>query len=517
MSGESSCSGSRTPRSRPPATTTTGSYHLNLIDYARKYAALPGLADLHIRLGAGDAHLLFAALIDHGPLAGVAPHFLDGLLAALVLFDLAVRLATRPASAWLHSFASTFALLLVPAVFVMAAIRPTQRISSPNLDYAAFLLVLLGALYLAECIEGGFSLPPAIVSVCAFATAAATRPLYWLWAGYALAVLVFFAARTRSWRGATAVGLLPALIAIGWLARQSVLSGYPLYPLTVGGLPVDWRLPAALLSHENRVDFAWAREPGVNPDVVLGSWHWLSAWLTVQRRNLDVTLPLALLVLGLAIALSRGFRPSAPGRRKVALMLLAPSLVTLVIWFATAPDPRFAWGAIWVGSISVLAWMLPDSVTTPRLVELAAAAAVALLAAWFGHEHRMWFLQAVVVGAALTTAVLVAVRGRPWAARLVPLVVLALVVAELGIASRALFGGVHLAAGDSTGPIGAPLDPVPKLVPVVTASGLRLAHPEASDQCWQALLCVPTLLGPSLHLRGTTVSGGFSLGALTAP
>ncbi len=436
-----------------------GLYHLNLIDYARKYAALPGLADLHVRLGAGDAHLLFVALLDRGPLAGVAPHFLDGLLASLVLFDLATRLAFRPASTWLRSYTSTFGLLLVPAVLVMASDRPTHRISSPNLDYAAFLLVLVGALYLAECIEGGFSLPPALVSVCAFATTAATRPLYWLWAGYALVLLVVLAGRARSWRAAAALGVLPALIGLGWLARQSVLSGYPLYPPTVGGLPVGWRLPAALLSHENRVDFAWAREPGVNPDVVFGSWHWLSIWLAVQRRNLDVTLPLALLVLGLAIALSRGFRASAPGRRKVALVLLAPSLVTLVIWFATAPDPRFAWGAIWVGSLSVLAWMLPDAVSAPRLVELVAAAAVALFVAWFGYEHRLWFLPAALAGAAVTAVVLVAVRGRPWAARFVPLAVLALVVAELGIASTALFGGVHLAAGDSTGPIGAPPDP----------------------------------------------------------
>ena len=50
-----------------------GLYHLNLIDYAKRYAALPGLADLHVRLGAGDAHLLFVALLDRGPSRARAP------------------------------------------------------------------------------------------------------------------------------------------------------------------------------------------------------------------------------------------------------------------------------------------------------------------------------------------------------------------------------------------------------------------------------------------------------------
>lgn len=491
-----------------------GLYHLNLIDYARRYAALPGLADLHIRLGAGDAHLLFVALIDHGPLAGAAPHFADGLLASLVLLDLAVRLASSSPGTWLRSFTSTFGLLLVPAVLVMAADRPTHRISSPNLDFATFLLVLIGALYLVEAIEGGFSLPPALVSAAVFATTAATRPLYWLWAGYAL---VLFAVLSRRVRTAVTFGALPVVLAIGWLARQAVLSGYPLYPLAIAGLPVNWRLPSGLLHHENRIDFAWARDPGVDPNVVLGSWHWLSSWAGGQRINLDVVLPLSLLLLGLAIALAQGFRPAAAGRGRVALALLVPALATLAIWFFAAPDPRFAWAAIWLVPLALLAWALPDRVSAPRVVELVAAAAVALFVAWFGSQHRLWFLPAAVLGAAVTVVALVAVRGRPWAARLVPLAVLALVVAELGIAATALNGGVHLAAGDSTGPIGTPPDPKPKLVSVVTATGLKVAHPLDSDQCWQALLCFPTLLGPQLHLRGTSVSDGFSLDAIEPP
>jgi hypothetical protein len=488
-----------------------GLYHLNAIDWARKYAAILGLANLHMRLGAADAHLLFVALIDHGPLAGAAPHFVDGFLASLVLFDLGARLAFRPISTWLRSFSSTFGLLLVPVVVVVAATSPTHRISSPNLDFATFLLVVIGTLYLAEAIEGEYSLPSALVSVCVLATTAATRPLYWLWAGYALVLLVAIAGRARLWRTSATLGTLPALLALGWVARQAVLSGYLFYPVTVGGLPVSWRLPSTLLNSENRVDFAWARDPGVDPNAVLASWHWLSGWLQVQRANLDVVLPLALLLLGLAIALSRRFRPAAAGRGRVALAVLGPSLVTLAIWFATAPDPRFAWGLIWLVPLSLLAWVLPERISTPRAVELALAAAVIAFVAWFGSDHRSWLLPAALAGAAVTAAVLGVAGELPWA-RLVPITVLALLIAELGIAATASSGGLHLSAGDGRGPIGTPPDPEPRLVPVVTDSGLKLTRPVRGDQCWQQLFCLPhRLLGPQLHLRGTSVSDGFSL------
>ena len=192
-----------------------GLYHLNLIDYAKRYAAVPGLADLHVRLGAGDAHLLFVALLDRGPLSRArAP---PRRRASRVAADLRSRrrFAFRPASAWFSSFTSTLALLLIPTTVIVAALRPTQRISSPNLDFAAFVLVVVGILYLAECVENGLRAPAALGATAALATAAATRPLYWLWVVFAVAVLVLFTG-SRPPRGrATAlltVGAIPAVI-----------------------------------------------------------------------------------------------------------------------------------------------------------------------------------------------------------------------------------------------------------------------------------------------------------------
>ena len=492
-----------------------GLYHLNLIDYAKRYPAVPGLADLHVRLGAGDAHLLFVALLDRGPLSGAGPHLADGLLASLLIFDLVRRFVFRPASAWFSSFTSTLALLLIPIVVIVAALRPTQRISSPNLDFAAFVLVVVGILYLAECVEDGFRAPAALGATAALATAAATRPLYWLWVVFAVAVLVLFTGSRPARGRLTAlltVGAIPAVIGAGWLARQAVLSGYPLFPLTLGGLPVDWRLPAHLLRASTRADYAWAREPGVSPDIVFSSWRWLPHhWLGARVRDPDAILPTALLGCAAVIVLARGAGSAWRERRRPLLVVVIPSLVSIAIWFATIPDPRFVWAPIWLVPLALLAALLPPRVPATRWFVVAGAACLGIALAAFESQHRVYFVPAaiLVVGA---TAVVVGVTGRRIGMdRAVPWIVITLLIAELGGAAVTKAGGFHLVVANHTGRIGIPADPVPVLIRVPTASGLVVFRPEGSDQCWQALLCVPTLLGDGLRLRGGSIADGFSL------
>ena len=278
-----------------------GLYHFGAIGYALKYPTLPGLGNVEERLSAGDAHLLFVAFLQHGPWARAGFHLADGLLVAMLFVDLSSRFVLRPALRWPASFTGRMALLLVPATIVVVGIRPTHRLSSPNLDLAAFVLVAVGALYLAECVEQDFQ-PTAIVTATAsLALASVTRPLYWLPTLFAVGLIGFAVARERSRtrRALPALTLactLPGALLIGWMGRQAILSGYPLFPLTIAGLHVDWRVPASVVHDQNRWDHAWARLPGIEPQIVLGSWHWLSVWWLAKRaRDPDVVAPLLLL------------------------------------------------------------------------------------------------------------------------------------------------------------------------------------------------------------------------------
>ena len=70
-----------------------GLYHADLIAYAEKYAAIPGLANLHSRLGAGDAHLLLGGVSRPPPARRGRPTPCGGLLLALLLLDVSLRLS----------------------------------------------------------------------------------------------------------------------------------------------------------------------------------------------------------------------------------------------------------------------------------------------------------------------------------------------------------------------------------------------------------------------------------------
>ena len=246
----------------PPGLYDLGLYHLNIVEYAERYPAIPGLANLAIRLGASDPHLLLAAALDQGPWSGAGFQLVNGLLESMLLVDVVSRFSrcgSRP------MFSTRLAALAGAATALGIAISPQHWLAAPNLDTGALVIVTVGFLYLAETVERGFNGGTALASAGLLAAAAATRPLYWPCAIFATAVVLVLARRRaggRRVRSALPYVSLPALIAAGWMARQVVLSGYPFFPLAFGGLPLDWRVAHSVIHAENQGDATFARLQG---------------------------------------------------------------------------------------------------------------------------------------------------------------------------------------------------------------------------------------------------------------
>jgi hypothetical protein len=301
------------------------------------------------------------------------------------------------------------------------------------------------------------------------------------------------------------------------MARQAILSGYPLYPSTIVRLPVDWRAPLSVVAEQNRVDFAWARWAGADPNTVLASWHWLTAWwLPRQEWELDVVFPLSLLAC--VVASATRWRAPDPARRRRARPLaaaLAVTLPTLVLWFFVAPDPRFAWGPIWLVPIALAAWALPTVPNAPAQRTLAVAAAVALAGggalAAVGITDINRLLPAALAGWAAASVGALALR-HPQAKLVAHAAAVSVLIAAVAILADR--GNLHLVGAGGSGPLGTtPLAP-PTLVAVRTSGGLDLVQPtNGGDQCWQVLLCVPdpAPIDPYLHLRGAGIGSGFSV------
>lgn len=459
----------------PEGNYDDGLYHVGLVHYAMNYGTIPGLAHLEVFLGFSDPSLLFVAFLARPFSLSGGIHLANGFLAALLFLEVGRRFVLRGQLS-AAPFTRRLALLLGVATIVVIAKNPAWRVSSADLDLPTYVFMAVGMLYLAETVEVvPTPTPAAAASLGLLTLAAVMRPLFW---GAVVAAVIVLVLTNRYRKGAQrflrpALAVLPLVLIAGWAVRQALLTGYPFFPLTVGGLPVSWKIPASVVASYLRVTYAWSREPRIPPDQVLSSWHWLTAWWLPRRsRDADVMAPLVLLSAALVLlalwprAFMRGARQEARGRETAAMAaVFVPSALLVVGWFLTAPDPRFALAPIWLCPLAIAAWVWTRPV-------------------WSGMRNPV-----------------------------VKVVALASIPAVLAITVLDTSTGAFKPI-ETDGPqavFGLPLNK-PSVARFTTASGLKLLQTAGgTDQCWNAIFCT-AYPDPNVVLRSRGLAGGFREG-----
>jgi hypothetical protein len=467
----------------------TGLYHLQAVRWNCDYAIVPGLANLHGRLGFNNASFLYAALFDAGPWTGGSHHVVSGvlllsvLLTSLASFDHLLRNRSTAFNVNAASRSHLFRVML----FAPALLTNYNNITSPSPDLPANLLGVVLAMLLADIAlrrRDGLAQPSHLAAVTLLASIGVAVKLSFLPFGLAAFALAWHWQR-RATKGpiatnVCATGLRPvrdrpailnqarhglAIVAslrvpisvacavlVPWTIRGIVLSGYPIFPATVFPatafpVQVDWRVPQQRAADEAAMIVHWARTRSVLPG--RPGVAWVPEWAAHQAKDfLKVDLPLAIAIGCVAIVLLRRTAKTKPTSARIYWLLAAPPLSHLVFLLCTAPDlSRFGGASFWLLAIlATLAWLDAESLRgTPRVA------------------NRL---------AMLTTGILA-------------------LVALGKVADRD-----HL-----TGPGG--LRPIPE-VPLTARtmqSGAVVFVPKRSDQAWAAPLPSTPDLAPSLELR----------------
>ena len=449
-----------------PGNYDSGLYHLNKIRWINLYPVVPGLGNLHGRLAFNQSFFTYVAALNLFPWFGygrsIANSFLV-LLAAATFADMMRPLFSRFSTAVkAHPFMHLPAVILTPAL-IYGALRSID-LSSPSPDLASLVLQLVIFSLLLQLI-GGMKAGDdkahfRILLLGVLASTAVTIKL----SNIVFCLTTWLVMAGAAWafhspRKLLATTVASSAIILIWCLHGVILAGVPLYPSTLGLLPVDWAVPQETIHEEAMLVYAWARLPGHDWREVMANWNWFGPWLEEFLKHKTSTLfpllvcvPFALIVLFMLAAdlLRRRWR--------IEYLAILPPFLALTHWFLTAPSIRFASG---------LLMLMPASLT------------LAALAYWHALASRRAYLLLVLVSCLITTGHYLQFLLRHH---------------------------VEFAAIPTTG-----WQTVRKaeLIERTTRSGLRVYMPANGDQCWDSPLPSTPYFNDSLTLRkqGDPASG----------
>lgn len=341
---------------RQPGVYDAGLYHLNTIHWNRAYAVVPGLGNLHGRFAFNNASFLYAALLEVGPFDHRSHHLASAFLIWLVFLPCAHGLWTvlrRPQAVPVPQV--FLALLAVP---ILAWSLNSGYVPSASPDVPIFLLTIVLTALLLVWLDPQQRPPPRLAALAAIFLLAMVGVAVKLTAAVfgavaALIALILYGRRQaspRAWFAALVLSVALAVFVLApWCMRGVTLSGYPVFPVTIGRCPVDWAMPRGAVEGWVEVLQSYARDHDAPREAVLNTWTWVGPWFrrTLHDSVFDFTMPFALLATALAMvaALNRQ-RPGA--WRDWRWVALLPAVVGEIAWFFSSPDPRYQAAMPWV-------------------------------------------------------------------------------------------------------------------------------------------------------------------------
>ena len=348
-----------------------GYYYLQTIRWVTSFPIVAGLGNLLLNLAFNQSPFLVAALFDSlGPhlwgysvLGGVLPWIGISLSGFALLQGFCALLELRRR---LEPIEKAY-LISLPA-WVYTLLTANISSNSPDIPSACLQihLYLCFASLLATAEER--ALRGAFVTLVILATLSLSTKLNSVFLVATMSALALAVVIVRAGPGILAnkdirlAVLAAAAIFLPWVLRGIITSGYPFFPSSVLGGPFAWRIPELSVSHFYNITVYWGRQPYYDLEKVRTGFAWMPEWFHRNWQLKDqFERPLVLCAIWtlLLSLLAWKWKDLRESLIRVGLMIL-PVVVSLVMWFFTAPEPRY------LGSIT---WLLPLAVPLSLLSE----------------------------------------------------------------------------------------------------------------------------------------------------
>ena len=327
-------------------------YHSQAILWIKKYAAVPGLGNIHGRF-AFNSHFFISSALFSFFLAE------DRVIFPLLSFFYLVfnlRLLANIQSSIKSQ--NSFFFVLNTCLFLFFAHQAFGEINGTDTDSITAILLLYALLLFLtpdlkqNKLHWGFLLWVLVLTAAPFKLSACLA-----------GVLVFILfPQLLARRNLTLFGGAAAVIILPFIARNILLSGYLLYPFPgIDVLNVDWKIPLQEVIYEKELVEGWAKLPNGMVDGItfedipkvlqLPFGEWFKSWWPQQsiRWRGFMLINLFSVVLFVVALFKKNYRMA---------LLSGAILINLLFWFFEAPEPRFGAAFLFFGAALIFALVL---------------------------------------------------------------------------------------------------------------------------------------------------------------
>lgn len=350
-------------------------YHFLTIRWSEEYKAVPGLANLHGRLGFNSSFFVTSAAFAFSRLVGQPLYVLNIIFAFCYYLWLIHKIYIYRNNLW----------SIVYLFLAIAMLRHLlDSISSPTPDVLASIIIsyvfiaVTENLLTKDAIDKDEKVVLLLLIFFAFTVKLNTLPL-----GLIGLFLLFTKSLLKRRKALWIIIGGGMLVLVPWIIRNYILTGYLIFPVSATGfLHPDWQVSSKILHFEkllinNGPKLISQRWEEVN---ALSFFQWFPLWI---KAHLAQGLIVSLVILVVAIICAVASVVIIQRRRHTSLFLLAViNMISIFFWMYNSPDYRFGYPYL-LNAIVLLALFATRNKPATPTIKYAAVTLVVILCGYY--------------------------------------------------------------------------------------------------------------------------------------